>query len=179
MTDVARGPLACLLMSACALAACGGDDAPAQRTLTQAATPTPALTAATTATPSATATPAPKRTARAKPNATAKPAKPTATAPKATATPRPSAPMLCLTAARLADARQRSESLWSAEAPIGGQRVTVDGPYKSAKAAQQSAASLIAISVARVGGRYVVSAPLRAQAEPAVRKVARCLNERP
>jgi hypothetical protein len=56
--------------------------------------------------------------------------------------------------------------------------VLVDGPYKTAGEAADSAASLAAASLARGGGRYVVSAPLTSKLDADIAVVAKCLSAR-
>lgn len=178
-----RCRLACLLATAGALAGCGGGESPPAQPQNQAAAvPTATATAVVTAAPTATATVTAAPTASATPAATATPAPASSGSTPATTKPKkkakPSLPMICLKAAGLSNPIKRGVTLWSAKAPSGSQRVTIDGPYKTVSEAKDSVETLLAIEDAQVGGRYVVAAPLRAQAAATVQVLADCLDAR-
>jgi hypothetical protein len=185
-----RSLAALVAAAAVAVAGCGGSD----NTPTAAApASTPAATvpaATTTPSPVATATPSPVATA-ATPTATPSPAATAATPapvkhhakPRATPTAAPpindsetntSDPITCLKGAALAKAKRVSTGLWSAAS--GADEVTVDGPYIDSTHLEASLNSLNGISLAKRGGRYVVTAGLESHLEGKVDKVAGCLK---
>lgn len=89
--------------------------------------------------------------------------------------PGPNPPLDCLKKAGLKDAVKRNNNIWGAMA--GDNLVLVDGPYGSAQAAKDSAATLKEVSRAQPGGAYVVSAALRAEVGSEVAAVATCLDK--
>ena len=88
------------------------------------------------------------------------------------------APLTCLRQAHLVRPHRQGPGLWAATDRRTAQAILVDGPYRTATEAQKSAASLRDVASAVRGGRYVVSAPLRAHVESRVRTVGRCLDRR-
>ncbi len=64
---------------------------------------------------------------------------------------------------------------WQGTDPASNRPIYVDGPYKSAAAAGQSASTLVDVSQVAAGGVWEVSASLRGGTGPAVRRVAVCL----
>lgn len=176
------------------LAACGGStpENAAQVTITlpTAATgPTGVAPSAAAGATGVTGQPAkPQQRPDAAASAAAAPTTPPAAAPSATA-PRasgepvadssgPTAPMVCLRRAQLRKPRKRGGGVWGANDRGSGRPVLVDGPYKTAKEAAESAESLSVVSFAEGGGLYVVSAPLRSKLGDKVSTVAKCLESR-
>lgn len=171
------------------LLACG-DDAPktaADVTITLPAAPTAAAPSATTGVTGRQAE-SDERPEAAVSTVTAPPRKPAA--PPTTTTPNaaggtqvasssgPDAPVVCLRRAQLSRPRKRGAGVWGANDRGSGRPVLVDGPYKTAKEAKESAASLGAVSFAEGGGLYVASASLRSKLGDAVSTVAKCLGAR-
>lgn len=85
-------------------------------------------------------------------------------------------PVRCLKQAGLVHVTARGSGLWAGRTRRSGREVTVDGPYKTAKAARASAVSLAPVSEAKSGGVYVASAALRSHLRRTVGRVASCLQ---
>src|SRR5262249_54124961 len=80
----------------------------------------------------------------------------------------------CLAQAGLMHPRLTHGQDWTGQAPKTHDSVFVDGPYKSAAAAEASAKSLQAIEYATQGGLFVASEPLRSRLDEQVKTVAAC-----
>jgi hypothetical protein len=87
-------------------------------------------------------------------------------------------PIQCMFNAGLTYARGPIHGIWEASkdpAYPESSSLYIDGPYKSTKAADQSASTLTPVDHAERGGLYVVSATLASHGTP-VHQVAQCLD---
>jgi hypothetical protein len=84
-------------------------------------------------------------------------------------------PKHCLTSSGLVSFHFSKTGVWSADDRASGQTVFVDGPYKTAAAADKAVSTLVGIEIAQRGGLYEVTALLRSHLQAPVAKVAQCL----
>ena len=82
----------------------------------------------------------------------------------------------CMTHAALVHVHQGSSGVWDGSVRSTTWTVFAEGPYKTSASAAASARSLAGIEDAASGGRWVVSAAIRAHVQATVHKVARCLQ---
>jgi hypothetical protein len=160
-------------LAALGLSACGGSSQP--RVASSAGQPTTAQT--TQATQTTAPNPAPRQIHKraTRPHASEQA---TTTAGAGAPAAKRSAPLDCLRGGGLANVLEPRAGVWSGQDRRTLALVLVDGPYKTAGEAADSAASLAAASLARGGGRYVVSAPLTSKLDADIAVVAKCLSAR-